>query len=122
MTETRHDDSTEPGVEAGNRHRSGMFLKGFVGGALIGAAAGVVCAPHMYVALRRFRRRLMDVDDSPATRYQHVTAQVGGTFDDLEQKGRTVAEKAPSVVARGAGDVEDRLVERKTETVAGNTR
>jgi gas vesicle protein len=104
MTETR-PDSTEPGVEAGNSHRSGAFLKGLVGGALIGATAGVVCAPQVYAALRRFRRRLMDVDDSPATRYQHVTAQVGGTFDDLEEKARHVAEKAPSVVARGAGPV-----------------
>lgn len=105
MTETRHDSSTEPSVEAGNGHRRGAFLKGLGGGALIGVAAGVVCAPHVYAALRRFRHRLMDVDDSPATRYQHVTAQVGGTFDDLEQKARDVAEKVPSVVARGAGPV-----------------
>jgi hypothetical protein len=117
MTETRHDKSAEPGLEAGNGHRSGAFLRGLVGGTLIGAAAGVVCAPHVYAALRRFRRQLLDVDDAPATRYRHVTAQVGGAFDDLEQKARDVAEHAPSVVARGAGDVE-----RATETLAGNTR
>ena len=104
MTETAHD-FTEPGVEAGSGHRSGAFLTGLVGGALIGATAGVVCAPHVYAAFRRFRRRLTDVDDSPATRYQHVTAQVGGTFDDLEEKARGVAEKAPGVGARAAGPV-----------------
>ena len=105
MTETPHDSSTEPSVEAGTGHRSAAFLEGLIGGALIGAAAGVVCAPRVYAALRRFRRRLMDVDASPATRYQHVTEQVGGTFDDLEQKARDVAAKAPTVVARGAGPV-----------------
>jgi hypothetical protein len=46
-----------------------------------------------------------------------VTAQVGGAFDDLEQKARDAAEQAPGVVARAASDLE-----RETETLAGNTR
>jgi gas vesicle protein len=117
MTGTRHDSSTEPGLQPGNGHRRDAFLRGLVGGALIGAAAGVVCAPHVYAALRRFRRQLRDVNDSPATRYRHVTAQVGGAFDDLEQKARDAAEQAPGVVARAASDLE-----RESETLAGNTR
>ena len=119
MTETRNEHFTEPGFEAGNGHRSGAFLKGFVGGVLIGAAAGVVCAPHMYAALRRFRRQLLDLGDSPATRYRDVTTQVGGAFDDLEQKARDVAEQAqaPNVVVRNASDVQ-----RETKTLAGNAR
>jgi gas vesicle protein len=124
MTETRHDNPAEPGLEAGNGHRSGAFLKGLVGGVLIGAAAGAVCAPHMYAALRRFRRQLLDLDDSPTTRYRDVTAQVGGAFDDLEQKARDVGEQAPSVVVPDASVVmpDARNVERETETLAGNTR
>ena len=116
MIETRHVNSAEPGLEVGNGHHRSGFLKGLVGGTLIGAAAGVLCAPHVYAALRRFRRQLLDGDASPATRYRHVTAQVGGAFDDLQPKARDTAEQAPSVAARAAGDVE-----RETETVAGNT-
>jgi gas vesicle protein len=117
MTETRNEHFTEPGFEAGNGHRSGAFLKGLVGGALIGAAAGLVCAPQVYAALRTFRRQLMNVSDSGAQRYRHVTTEVGGAFDDL-QKARDVAEKAPSSVARAAGDVTDRRIEREAETAA----
>jgi hypothetical protein len=120
MTETRHDYSAEPEDEAGNGHRSGAFLKGFVGGALISAGA-VICARHMYAAIVRLRRELMDVNDSAAARYEQVTTQVGGAFDDLEQKARQVAEKAPRVVARTEGDVEERRIAREPETLAVQT-
>ena len=103
MTETRRDASTEPGDEAGNGHGNDAFLKGLVGGMLIGAAAGMVCAPHVYAALRRCRHQLTNVSDSAATRYQRVTTQVGGSFDDLEQKARDVAGTAPIDAVRAAG-------------------
>jgi hypothetical protein len=50
-----------------------------------------------------------------------VTTQVGGAFDDLEQKARQVAEKAPRVVARTEGDVEERRIAREPATVAVNS-
>ena len=43
MTETRHESTTEPRLEAPSGH-NGDFLKGLVGGALIGAAVGNLCA------------------------------------------------------------------------------
>jgi gas vesicle protein len=114
MTETRHESTTEPRLEAPSGH-NGDFLKGLVGGALIGAAVGVIFAPQAYAALRTLRRQLTDASDAAAERYREAATRVGDAVDDLEQKGRDVYGKALSVVVRGAEDIKERATEAQTE-------
>lgn len=104
MTETRQEHMTAPPPEAANGRRGG-FLKGLVGGALIGTAAGVLFAPRIHAALGTVRRQVTD-------------AAVGAgdaVVDDLRQTGRGVYGKALSVVIRGAEDVRERATEAQAE-------
>ena len=59
MDETKLEDTAEPRLEAAAGHRS-RFRTGFVGGALIGTAAGVLFAPQINAALRNIRRQLTE--------------------------------------------------------------
>ena len=118
MTETRQDNTIEPQLEAANG-QAGGFLKGLVGGALIGTAAGVLFAPQIYAALRNVRRELTDAAadarDAAAKSYRESTTRVGDAVEDLQQKGRDVYGKALSVVVRGAEEVKERATEAQTE-------
>jgi gas vesicle protein len=114
MTEARHENTTEPRLEAARGHRGGP-LKSFFGGALIGTAAGVLFAPQLSAALRNLRRQLTDAaaeaGDAAAEGYRQATTRVGDAVDDLQQKGREVYGKALSAVVRGAEDVKERAIE-----------
>jgi len=118
MTETRHENTTEPRLEAATGH-SGGFLKGLFGGALIGTAAGVLFAPQIHAALRNVRRQLTDATadagDAAAERYREVKTRVGDTVDDLQQKGRGVYGKALTAVVRGAEDIKERATQAQAE-------
>ena len=111
-------NTTEPRLEAAAGHSSG-FLKGLVGGALIGTAAGVLFAPQINAALRNIRRQLTDTaagaSDAAAEKYREATTRVGDAVDDLQQKGRAVYGKALSAVVRGAEDVKERATEARSE-------
>ena len=117
MNETRHEDTTEPRVEAAGQ--SSRFLKGLFGGALIGTAAGLLFAPQINAALRSIRRQLTDAaagtSDAAAEKYREATTRVGDAVDDLHQKGRGVYGKALSAVVRGAEGVKERATEAQTE-------
>ena len=118
MNETRQENTTEPRLEAAAGHSNG-FLKGLVGGALIGTAAGVLFAPQINAALRNIRRQLTDTaagaSDAAAAKYREATTRVGDAVDDLQQKGRAVYGKALSAVVRGAEDVKERATEARSE-------
>lgn len=111
MTDARHEQMTMLPPEAAGGHR-GSLLRGLVGGALIGTAAGVLFAPRIYAALRTVRRQVTD-------------AAVGageGVVDDLRQTGRGVYGKALSIVIRGAEDVRERATEAQAELEQRVTR
>ena len=118
MTETRHENTTEPRLEATNG-QSGGFLIGLFGGALIGTAAGVLFAPQINAAVRNIRRELTDaatgVGDAAAARYRAATTRAGDAVDDLQQKGREVYLNTLSAVARGAEDVNERATEAEID-------
>jgi gas vesicle protein len=118
MNETRQENTTEP-RQAAAGHSSGFLLKGLVGGALIGTAAGVLFAPQISAALRNIRRQLTDTaagtSDAAAAKYREATTRVGDAVDDLQQKGRAVYGKALSAVVRGAEDVKERATEARSE-------
>jgi len=118
MTETRHENTTEPRLEAATGH-SGGFLKGLFGGALVGTAAGVLFAPQIHAALRNVRRQLTDATadagDAAAERYREVKTRVGDAVDDLQQKGRGVYGKALTAVVRGAEEIKERATEAQDE-------
>jgi gas vesicle protein len=118
MTETRNENITEPRFEPANGHPNG-FLKGLFGGALLGAAAGVLFAPQLYAAFRNLRRQLTDVTadatDAATERYRDTAAAVGEAVDDLQRKGRGLYGKALSVVVRGADEVQERATKAQTD-------
>jgi gas vesicle protein len=118
MNETRHENTTKPRLEAAAGHSSG-FLLGLVGGALMGAAAGVLFAPQISAALRNMRRQLTDTaagaSGAAAEQYREATTRVGDAVDDLQQKGRAVYGKALTAVVRGAEDVRERATEARNE-------
>jgi gas vesicle protein len=118
MTETRNENIAEPRFEPANGHGNG-FLKGLFGGALLGAAAGVLFAPQLHAAFRDLRRQLTDVaadaTDAATERYRDATAAVGEAVDDLQQKGRGLYGKALSVIVRGAEEVQERATEAQTD-------
>jgi gas vesicle protein len=102
MTESQHAHVPEPGFRAGNGHGA-AFLKGLVGGAVIGAAAGLICAVQVHAAVRMLRRQLTAASDSATERYREVTAQVGGAFDDFSRTARDLLGNPRTLVGRGAG-------------------
>lgn len=118
MIEQRQERSTDARLEALNGHGGG-FLKGLVGGAMIGAVAGVLAAPQVHAALRRLRRELTegtaDVRHGAEEKYHEATERVGHAVHDLEEKGREVYGKALNVVVRGAEDVKARAKDAQTE-------
>jgi gas vesicle protein len=118
MTETGHENTTEPRLKAASGH-SGSFLIGLFGGALIGTAAGVLFAPQINAAVRNLRRQLTDAaagaSDAASARYRAATTRVGDAVDDLQQKGPGVHGKALSAVVPGAEDVKEQAVEAQIE-------
>jgi len=110
MNETRDEHTTEPRLEAAGP--SSGFLLGFVGGTLVGTAAGVLFAPQISAALRNIRRQLTDTaagaGGAAAEHYREATTRVGDAVDDLQQKGRAVYRNALTAVVRGAEDVKER--------------
>ncbi|OFW39523.1 MAG: hypothetical protein A3F70_02355 [Acidobacteria bacterium RIFCSPLOWO2_12_FULL_67_14] len=93
-----------PPVDASGSHR-GSFVRGLAGGALLGAAAGLLAAPWIHEALRTARRRL-------------TVATAGAreaVVDDLRKKGRDVYGKALNVVVRSAEDVRERATQAQGE-------
>ena len=118
MNETRHANATEPRRELAAGHGSG-FLKGVVGGALIGTAAGVLFAPQIRAALRNVQRQLTDVaagvSDTAAEEYRETTTRVGDAVVDLQQTGRAVYGRGLSAVVRGAEEVKERATEARGE-------
>jgi gas vesicle protein len=123
MTETRLGNASRRHVEATGRHTGGL-LKGLVGGALIGTAAGVFFAPRIYAVFRNLRRHMAeaaaDASGAAAEGYQEATTRVGEAVDDLHQKGRGVYEKALNVVVRGAQEITERATEAQTELKRGD--
>lgn len=119
MNETRHEHATEPRLEAAAGKNSSVLLMGLVGGALVGAAAGVLFAPQISAALRNIRRQLNDTtagaSDAAAEQYREATTRVGDAVDDLQQKGRAAYGKALTAVVRGAEDVKERATEARSE-------
>ena len=117
MTETGHENATEPRLEATGSH-SGGFLIGLIGGAVIGTVAGMLFAPQIGAAVRNLRRQLADgaagASDAASARYRAATMRVGDAVDDLQHKGRGVYEKALSAVVRGGDDVKEPAT-RKSE-------
>jgi hypothetical protein len=92
-------------LRAGNGY-GGAVLKGLVGGAVVGAAAGATCAVLVCAAVRLFRRPLTVASDSATERCREVTAQPGGALGDLSGVARDVIGNARTVVERGAGVTE----------------
>jgi gas vesicle protein len=118
MTETGPENTTEPRLDAATGH-SAAFLKGLVGGALIGTAAGVIFAPGMYAVLRNLRRQLTDAaadaGDGAWEGNREVTTRVADSGDDLQRQDREAYGKALSVVLNAAEQVEDRVTEALTD-------
>lgn len=118
MNETRHEETTKPRLSAAAGHNS-RFLAGFVGGALIGTATGVLFAHRINAALRNIRRQVTDtavgVGDDAAKTYREATTRVGDAVDDLQEKGRAVYGKALSAVVRTAENVKERATDAQTE-------
>jgi gas vesicle protein len=118
MSEQRQVRTTDARLEAAKSSDS-SFLKGLVGGAVIGAVAGVLMAPQFHAALRQLRRELTDATadarHGAAEKYHEATARVGDAVDDLQEKGRDVYGKALNVVIRGADDVKARATDAQIE-------
>jgi gas vesicle protein len=118
MTETGHENTTEPRLETASGH-SGSFLISLFGGALIGTAAGVLFASQIHAAVRNLRRQLTDAaagaSDAASARYRAATTRVGDAVDDLQQKGPGVHGKALSAVVPGAEDVKKQAVQAQIE-------
>jgi len=121
MNEQRYDTMTEKRLAATNGHggQSVSFLTGLFTGAFVGAAAGILFAPHAYAALRSLRRQVTDtvasVGDTAAEGYRQASTQVSDAVDDLQEKGRGAYGKVLTAVARGAQDVKDYATDAKTE-------
>jgi gas vesicle protein len=107
------------------------FTTGLFGGALLGAAAGVLFAPQVYAALRQVRRELADcvsgAGGSATGAYRDATTRAEDAVDDLRDKGRGAYGKVLSVIIRGAEDVEGRAANALDEldqsaAVAANRR
>lgn len=111
MTETGHENATEPRLETTASH-SGGFLIGLVGGALIGTAAGMLFAPQISAAVRNLRRQLADGAAGASDAARAATPRVGDAVNDLQHKGRGVYEKTLSAVVRGAEDVKEPATRR----------
>jgi gas vesicle protein len=91
------------------------FLTGLLGGALLGAAVGVVFAPQIFAALKTIRRELTDAvgeaGDTATGAYRDATMRAVDAVDDLHEKGRGAYGKVLSVIIKGAEDVEGRATE-----------
>ena len=117
MTDTRHENMTEPRTTVAGHN--GAFLRGAVGGALLGTAAGVIFAPQISAALGQLRRQMTDAatdaGGAAAGKYRETATLVGDAVDDLQQKGRAAYGKALSAVKRGADDVKARVADAQAE-------
>lgn len=118
MMERRREGTTDARLEAANGRDIG-FLKGLIGGMLIGTAAGVLLAPQIHAALRSLRRELTDATadarHAATEKYQEATARAGDAVDALQETGRDVYGKALNVVVRGAEDIKARATEAQIE-------
>jgi gas vesicle protein len=99
MTETRHGQG---------------FLKGLLGGALLGAAAGAFFAPQLSAACQRLRDEFGGtVTNAAAEAYREATTRAGTAVHDLQREGRGAYGRVLSVVIRGAEDVRERAAEAR---------
>jgi gas vesicle protein len=118
MIEATHERTTDAPLEAANGHRNG-FLMALVGGALIGAAAGVLLAPQIQASIRYCRRELADAMAAArrdaARKYDAARERVGEAIDDLEDKSRDAYGKALHAVADAADEVKARATEAQPE-------
>jgi gas vesicle protein len=91
------------------------FVTGFFGGALLGAAAGVLFAPQIFAAFKQVRRELADcvteAGESAAGAYREATVRAGDAAEELTDKGRGAYGKVLSVIIKGAEDVEGRATD-----------
>ena len=90
--------------------RTQAFMTGLVGGALLGAAAGVLFAPQIFAALKQIQRELTDAateaGDAATDAYRDTVARAGDAAEELHDKGRGAYGKALNVIIRGAEGVE----------------
>ena len=90
--------------------RGQRFMTGFFGGALLGAAAGVLFAPQIFAAFKQVRREVADcvteVGESATGAYREAAAHAGDAAEELTDKGRGAYGKVLSVIIRGAEGVE----------------
>lgn len=90
--------------------RTQAFMTGFAGGALLGAAAGVLFAPQIFAALKQMKRELADAateaGDAATGAYRDAAAQASGAAEELHDKGRGAYGKVLSGIIRGAENVE----------------
>jgi len=86
------------------------FMTGFVGGALLGAAAGVLFAPQIFAALKQVRREMADcvteAGESAAGAYREATVRAGDAAEELTDRGRGAYGKVLSGIIHGAEDIE----------------
>jgi gas vesicle protein len=122
MIEARHERTTDARLEDANGPGS-SFLRGLVGGVLIGAAAGVLLAPQIQASIRYCRRELTDATADArrdaAGKYHEATARVVTAIDDLQERGRDAFEKALHVVTKDHDDVTSRTTEAQIELDRG---
>lgn len=78
MTDARHEQMTMLPPEAAGGHR-GSLLRGLVGGALIGTAAGVLFAPRIYAALSIVIRGAEDVRERATEAQAELEQRVART-------------------------------------------
>jgi gas vesicle protein len=90
--------------------RTHAFMKGLVGGALLGGAAAVLFAPQIFAALKQMQREVADAateaGDAATGAYRDAAARAGGAAEELRDKGRGAYGKVLSGIIHGAEDVE----------------
>ena len=98
-----------------DRRRGHAFMTGFIGGALLGAAAGVLFAPQVFAALKQIRRELTDAateaSDAATGAYREAAARAGDAAEELHDKGRGAYGRVLSVIIRGAEGVEGKATD-----------
>jgi gas vesicle protein len=100
-------------------HRDYTFMIGLLTGAVVGAGLALWLAPR---SASEIRERVTDtarrLGKRASDEYQHASARIVETVDEITRKGQHVRDNVADVVERGAHEVERFAAAAKTDHVA----